>query len=109
MKHVCNCRACDSAPELESRQAQQSNPHEKYGHMVSVMKRTGPVQHRYVCKCGIRGPVSFRTSRARGMWNEENAEAQNTKRLTVAMQELVAQLKPNVVAPSAEIFRNGPA
>jgi hypothetical protein len=47
---------------------------------------------RFECECGVRAPLAFSMKEARGFWNADNAEAQNTKRLTVAMDNLTAAI-----------------
>ena len=75
MKHICNCRACDSVPELAA-------------------GRTGEQEWwRYGCECGVSGALAFTLKGARGQWNANNAEAQNTKRLTDAVVYLALQLE----------------
>lgn len=71
MKHVCNCRACDSVPVLVKDDA-----------LVATL---GQWYYFYRCECGVRGTSHHRKLKARGAWNADNAEAQNTKALTAAI------------------------
>lgn len=73
MKHVCNCRACDSKPEL-------------------MVEQSGIQDwHHYQCECGVRSAAGSEDE-ARGAWNAENADAQNMRQLTDTMQELAAAI-----------------
>jgi hypothetical protein len=76
MKYVCKCRVCGGTPSI--RKENSSNTRPGFG-----------LLYWYECQCGMRAVCGSKKSWARVGWNKDNADAENTRRLTDAINGLI--------------------
>ena len=85
MKHVCPCRACGGAVSIHKE-------HDRlYGLVPGGYTKLTSYHYWYQCECGVKSGQADKKSLARHFWNSANAEAQNMRELTHAINALAAK------------------